>query len=189
MSVTPPCAVVDSKSRRRGLRPAYRWESPERAVVPENAKLASRGASPRRTRRSPRGTSQAARGHARRRALPLSSNTSPARDTWTRPPKYAAVRERLQHGQPRGLREQRAESARRRADDADRPAAEHARNVGVRPRQPVDRVLEHAGQRVVVLGRDEQQAVGRDDALLELHDGVGQPFRSLDDRRRRAGCL
>ncbi len=40
------------------------------------------------------------------------------------------------------------------------------------PRQPVDRVLRHAGHGVVVLGRDEQQAVGRGDAVLQrLHDG------------------
>src|SRR5919108_4232331 len=78
--------------------------------------------------------------------------------------------ERAKHGEPRGLGEDRAEAAGRGAHQGDRPAAEHPADVGRRARQPVDRVLEHAGHRVVVLRGHEKQPIGRLDAGLEaLH--------------------
>src|SRR5688572_4632224 len=64
-----------------------------------------------------------------------------------------------QHRQPGVLRQDGAETAGRSADDPDRPLAEHLRDVRRRPGQPVDGVLEHAGDRIVVLRGNEQQAV------------------------------
>src|SRR3546814_1531047 len=52
-------------------------------------------------------------------------------------------------------------AAGRGADHRDRLAAEHARDVGGGAGHPVDGVLEHARQAVVVLGRHHEQAVGR----------------------------
>src|SRR5690606_25025297 len=40
--------------------------------------------------------------------------------------------------------------------------------LAVRPARPINRVLQRAGNRPVVLGRDEEHRVDRRDALLEL---------------------
>lgn len=63
------------------------------------------------------------------------------------------------------LRERRADRARRRAEHRARLA--RPRVVPPRARAPVERVLQHAGNRAVVFGRDEQQRVGRFDRLFE----------------------
>src|SRR5262245_8823134 len=59
--------------------------------------------------------------------------------------------ERAEDRQPGRLGHDRAEAARRGADQRHRPAGEDTLDVGGRPRQPVDGILEHAGNRVVVL--------------------------------------
>src|SRR5260221_14248948 len=88
--------------------------------------------------------------------------------------------ERLQHRQPAVLAEDGPEAAGRGAHERDGPAAEDACNVGVGAREPVDRVLEDAGNRVVVFGRDEEKAVGGRDRFLQRRDHRGNPFRRLD---------
>ena len=60
-----------------------------------------------------------------------------------------------------GLRPHGAEGPGRRADDRDRLPAQ--RVLGERPRDPVERVLELAGDRRVVLGRREEERVGAGD--------------------------
>jgi len=72
--------------------------------------------------------------------------------------------ERSHDRQPCGLREQRGASTGCRADDRHGPSTKHARNVGGRPREPINGVLEHPRYRVVVLGRDDEQTVSRFDA-------------------------
>ncbi len=58
-------------------------------------------------------------------------------------------------------------------------AAKHALHVVRRPRQPVDRVLEYAGHRIVVLGRDDQQSVRGGNLVFERLHGLGKPKRGL----------
>ena len=69
------------------------------------------------------------------------------------------------------LRPGRPEAAHRGSQDRHRLAGE--RLVG-RARCPVDRILEDAGHRVVVLRGGDQQRVGGGDALAEVADGGGQ---------------
>lgn len=78
------------------------------------------------------------------------------------------------------LREDSTEAARRSADHGDWTVAEHARGVRVGPREPIDGVLEHARDSVVVFGGHQQQAIGRDNTVLEFLDGGGQSLGSLD---------
>jgi hypothetical protein len=87
--------------------------------------------------------------------------------------------QRSQHGQPGVLRQDRAEPTWRTTDDRDRPASEYSRDVGRRPRQPVDSVLKDAGHGVVVLRRGEQQTVHDRDPLLKLRDCFRNPLRGL----------
>ena len=55
-------------------------------------------------------------------------------------------------------------------------ARRRPRRIGRRARQPVDRVLEHAGDRIVVFGRDHQQRVGGGDALsFSAATAAGRP--------------
>jgi hypothetical protein len=67
-----------------------------------------------------------------------------------------------------GMSPDRAEQARRGANQGNRIAAQ--RIVGKRPGYSVERVLEHAGDRVVVLGNCDQDAVGRGDRVTQLRD-------------------
>jgi hypothetical protein len=75
--------------------------------------------------------------------------------------------ERAHDGQPCGLREQRTEAAWRSAHDCDGPIAKQSGHVCRRSRQPVDRVLEHARNGVVVLRRNEEQSVRARHLLLQ----------------------
>jgi hypothetical protein len=63
---------------------------------------------------------------------------------------------------------------------APRAIAEHARDVRGRTRQPIDRILEHAGNAVVVFGRYQEHPVAGDDAFLEIRDGDRQAVARLD---------
>src|SRR5262245_4928924 len=64
-----------------------------------------------------------------------------------------------------------APAAGRGAHDRDRLACQ--RRAERRARGPVDRVLEHARNAAVVLGRGDQERVGFSDRLLETDDGLG----------------
>ena len=79
----------------------------------------------------------------------------------------------------------RAEEAGAGADDGRGLAAQDA--VGHRARGPVERVLEHARDRVVVLGGRDQDGVGALDGVLERDDTAGRGARARPRRRRRAG--
>ena len=94
------------------------------------------------------------------------------------PPLGPQVRaERAEHRQPVVLREQCAEPARRGADDRERAAAKNPRAVGRRARRPVDRILEYAGNAVVIFGRHQQHAIGGGDRLLERGHRLRDAFR------------
>jgi hypothetical protein len=71
--------------------------------------------------------------------------------------------------------ESRVPPARRGTGDRDGLVPEHSRDVGWRTRHPIDRVLQDARDRVVVLGRHEQKAVRRGQTILQLLHGKGTP--------------
>ena len=78
------------------------------------------------------------------------------------------------------LAEDRAEAAERRPKYRHRLSAENPTDVGRRPREPVNCVLEHARHRVVVFGRREEQPVRGDDRLLQRRYSLGCPIRRFD---------
>ena len=88
--------------------------------------------------------------------------------------------QRAQHRQPRVLRQDRAETTRRCADHRERAAAKHAADVVVRTRQPVDRILEHPGDAIVVFRRTQQHAIAGDDARLQRDHRSGQPVARFE---------
>ena len=104
-------------------------------------------------------------------STPFASNRSCAWPTATSRVDHARAGGR-EHLAQLGLRPDGAERARARADDGDRLVAQHVRRA--RPRDPVDRVLQLAGNRRVVLRRREEHRVG-------AGDGRAHPR----DRRRR----
>ena len=69
-----------------------------------------------------------------------------------------------------GLRPHGAEQARGRPDDGDGLAAQ--RVFGERPRRPVERVLQRAGDRPVELRSGDQETVGRGDRAAQPRDRV-----------------
>ena len=68
----------------------------------------------------------------------------------------------------------------RRAHQRDGAPSEDARDVGGRAREPVDRVLEDARHRVVVLGRDQEESVRARDAILERAHRFGGAVLGLE---------
>lgn len=91
----------------------------------------------------------------------------------------------VQDRQPGGLTHHRAEGARRSAQDRDRPPAEHPVDVRGRATEPVDGVLEHAGNAVVVLGCEQQQATVVIDGLdAQTSVAHGWRFDDLGGRLR-----
>src|SRR5690606_38578931 len=91
-------------------------------------------------------------------------------DLGLRHDRYVEVR---QHAAEVRLRDGRADLPGRRPGDQRRLARERVLPLGTR--RPVDRVLEDAGDRAVVLGRDEHQRVGLLEGALE----PGHALRSL----------
>jgi hypothetical protein len=71
-----------------------------------------------------------------------------------------------------GLGPHRTEEAGARADDGARLVAQDV--VRERARGPVERVLERARQRGVVLGGGDEERVGLGDGVEELPDGLGR---------------
>src|SRR6058998_1910296 len=63
------------------------------------------------------------------------------------------------HLEPGGLSQPRAPGTGGGADEPDRPSTKDTGDVCGGTGEPVDRVLERAGEGVVVLGRDQQQPV------------------------------
>src|ERR1700704_3042424 len=74
--------------------------------------------------------------------------------------------QRPQNWQPCVLAEDRAKAAGRCPEYRHRLSAENLTDVGRWPREPVNCVLEHARDRVVVFGRREEQPICGDDRLL-----------------------
>jgi hypothetical protein len=66
------------------------------------------------------------------------------------------------------LRQSRTERAGRRAGNGDRLAGPVV--LAPRPRAPIDRILEHGRDRTIVLRRDDQDAIGLGEFVLEAHD-------------------
>ena len=95
-----------------------------------------------------------------------------ARETKRRPSLHSSA--------PSVLAEDDAKAAGRGPHQRYGLAAEDAGNIGRRPRQPVDRVLEHARDRVVVLRRDEQQPVGGRNGVLQFLHGLRDPVGGLE---------
>jgi hypothetical protein len=85
-----------------------------------------------------------------------------------------------QNRQPCVLAEDRAEAAKRCAEYRDRLSAENPTDVGRRPREPVNCVLEHARHRVVVFGSCEEQPIRSDDRLLQRQYLLGYPVLRFD---------
>jgi len=63
----------------------------------------------------------------------------------------------------------------RSTDDPNRAVTEHLRDVRDWPRQPINGVLEHPGNAVVVFGRGEQQTVASYHARLRSRTACGKP--------------
>jgi hypothetical protein len=74
------------------------------------------------------------------------------------------------------LRQQGAEPARRRAHYREGPTGEDIADVSPRARGPVDRVLEHAGNAVVVFGCRQDHAIRRGNRFLERNDSRRRPM-------------
>src|SRR3546814_2997093 len=72
------------------------------------------------------------------------------------------------------------ESSWRSSDDRDRRGREDARNVSRRPRSPINRVLEHAGNTVVVFRGRKQQPIGLGNCFLQVSHGLRYSLFFLD---------
>src|SRR3546814_11174378 len=72
------------------------------------------------------------------------------------------------------------ESSWRSSDDRDRLGREDARNVSRRPRSTINRVLEHAGNTVVVFRGRKQQPIGLGNCFLQVSHGLRYSLFFLD---------
>ena len=82
--------------------------------------------------------------------------------------------------QPRTLRERSPEPPRRSPHDRHSPPPKHPRNIRIRPRQPVNRVLEHPRNRIVVLRRNQQHPISRSNLILQLGNRLRNPHPILN---------
>ena len=131
----------------------------------------------RRSRRNPARRRPAACAACRPTSAPSASNRLPLRDASSPPPAHGSTPSVFNTGsqcacestvpKPPGDAPASATGARRTPRDVVRGA-----------RQPVDRVLEHAGDAVVVFRRDQQDAVAGDQARLQGRPPPGQASRA-----------
>lgn len=123
---------------------------------------------------------------------PSASKAAPACGINSRAPNHGAAPRVRRTGSQAAWPHHRAEGARRSAQDRDRPPAEHPVDVRGRATEPVDGVLEHAGNAVVVLGCEQQQATvvidGLDAQTSVAHgwrfDDIGSRLRGLVEMLR-----
>src|SRR3546814_12263836 len=71
----------------------------------------------------------------------------------------------------------------------DRLGREDARNVSRRPRSPINRVLEHAGNTVVVFRGRKQQPIGLGNCFLQVSHGLRYSLFRSEERRVGKACV